>query len=254
MRTLVARSGAHVIVRKGQSLKVAQTQGSQVVDFWAFSPPPWRTHISYGSESNPPTYLSMTHTRSYNEKLSVVVGDVLRNNQRQPMLTLTEDTSPGVHDSLFAACDRHRYRQLGVNDYHPSCSDNLHAELKKAAVAAAAAAAGLEVLPASNGGSDAAVPPQLTGIGPRSMNGVGENEDAKWTPDPLNLFMNVPVSSVSDGTGGELQIERPRSQVGDFVVLRAEMDVLVVMSACPMDLNDVNGGGGIVRDVGFEVF
>jgi hypothetical protein len=40
------------------------------------------------------------------------------------MLRLLQDTSPGVHDTLIAACDPERYRQLGGAADHPSCADN----------------------------------------------------------------------------------------------------------------------------------
>ena len=57
------------------------------------------------------------------------VGDVLRTNQRRPILTLVEDTSAGIHDTLIAACDRYRYAFLGVEGPHDNCTDNLHAGL-----------------------------------------------------------------------------------------------------------------------------
>jgi hypothetical protein len=57
-----------------------------------------------------------------------------------------------------------------------------------------------------------------------------------WTPEPLNLFMNVPV------TEGKISVEIPVCKPGDYVVLRAEVECLVVMSACPNDLMDTNGG------------
>ena len=57
-----------------------------------------------------------------------------------------------------------------------------------------------------------------------------------WTPEPLNLFMNVPV------TEGRISVESPVCKPGDYVVLRAETECLVVMSACPNDLMDTNGG------------
>ena len=34
-------------------------------------------------------------------------------NRRRPILTVVEDTTPGVHDTTNAACDTHRYLQLG---------------------------------------------------------------------------------------------------------------------------------------------
>lgn len=40
-------------------------------------------------------------------------------------MTLLEDSSPGVHDTLVAACDSRRYTQLGHEGYHDNCADNL---------------------------------------------------------------------------------------------------------------------------------
>lgn len=41
------------------------------------------------------------------------------------MLTITEDTTEGVHDTLIAACDAARYRELGGEEGHRNCADNL---------------------------------------------------------------------------------------------------------------------------------
>ena len=46
-------------------------------------------------------------------------------NRRNPILTLVEDTSPGIHDTFMAACDRHRYERLGCTEYHRNCFDNM---------------------------------------------------------------------------------------------------------------------------------
>jgi uncharacterized protein len=54
--------------------------------------------------------------------------------------------------------------------------------------------------------------------------------------DTFNAFMNVPV-----GPDGELSIELPRSQAGDSVSLRAEIDCLVAVTPCPADLSPCNG-------------
>ncbi|MGH7389998.1 MAG: urea amidolyase associated protein UAAP1 [Candidatus Rokuibacteriota bacterium] len=52
----------------------------------------------------------------------------------------------------------------------------------------------------------------------------------------INFFMNVPVEP--DGTMG---IVDGRSRPGDYVDLRAEMDVLAVISNCPQTHNPCNG-------------
>ncbi|GGR40416.1 uncharacterized protein YcgI (DUF1989 family) [Nocardioides luteus] len=63
-------------------------------------------------------------------------------------------------------------------------------------------------------------------------------------PQPLNLFMNVPVAG-----DGSLGIEPPTSRPGDRVTLRAVQPVVVVLSACPQDLAPTNGAHHEPRDV-----
>jgi uncharacterized protein YcgI (DUF1989 family) len=58
---------------------------------------------------------------------------------------------------------------------------------------------------------------------------------SRTTPSPLNLFMNVPWQA--DGT---LTFERPTSEAGQYVSLRAEMALIIVLSACPQDMIPVN--------------
>lgn len=55
-------------------------------------------------------------------------------------------------------------------------------------------------------------------------------------PDTFNAFMNVPVAP-----DGSLSIEVPLSRAGDAVTLRAEVDLLVGIAACPADLSACNG-------------
>jgi uncharacterized protein YcgI (DUF1989 family) len=55
-------------------------------------------------------------------------------------------------------------------------------------------------------------------------------------PDPINLFQNTPV-----GADGSLGMEVSAARAGDRVVLRASMDALVAVSACPQDQNPING-------------
>jgi len=52
----------------------------------------------------------------------------------------------------------------------------------------------------------------------------------------INWFMNVPVDA--DGAMG---ITDGLSKAGDYIVLRAEMDVLAVISNCPQTRNPCNG-------------
>ena len=118
LETIPARSGRAARMTKGQTLKVINTHGTQIVDFWAFSAKDVRE------------FMSMEHTRPIIGKLTPVVGDELRTNKRNVILKIVRDTSPGVHDTTIAACCPIRYKQMGVKGYHASCQENLFAALK----------------------------------------------------------------------------------------------------------------------------
>jgi uncharacterized protein YcgI (DUF1989 family) len=187
-----ARRGAAVRLAAGQTVQLVNTHGKQVVDTWAFNP------------SDLFEFLSMEHSRVAIARLMPTVGDVLVSNQRRPMLRVLADTTPGHHDMLMAACDRHRYEQLGAVGYHDNCADNLRSAL-----------AALELTTAV-------------------------------IPAPLNLFMNVPWQP-----DGGLAFVAPTSSAGEYVSLRAEMDLIVAFSACPQDMTPVNAGQS--ADVHFQV-
>ena len=98
---------------RGQVVKVINTHGEQVVDTWAFN------------AADLSEFMSMEHSRAHTLHLVPRVGDVMRTNRRRPILTIVEDTSGGVHDTVIAACDPHRYAFLGVEEHHDNCQDNL---------------------------------------------------------------------------------------------------------------------------------
>jgi len=69
-----------------------------------------------------------------------------------------------------------------------------------------------------------------------------------FTPASLNLFMNVPVAA--DGTVDRVP---PATAAGDYVVLRADIDLVLVLSACPQDLTPINGAARTPRDVAVSI-
>ena len=189
-----ARTGTALALSEGGCVKLINTFGSQVVDTWAFN------------AGDRHEFMSMEHSRSCLEKLAPAVGDSLFSNKRQAILTVVEDTSPGVHDMLLSACDAERYRLLGHHGHHANCVDNLKTAL---------AEIGLE-------------PPQI--------------------PSPWNVFENVAITA-----DGRLEIRPPPARAGDYLVLRAEMDVIVVFSACPMDIVATNGPDCIPKAVHYRI-
>ena len=206
---LRAGHGASACIAKGQSLKIINTGGRQVVDFFAFALPPDFQPVAAPSLG----YLSMNHTRTRNLHRDPRVGDMLCSNLRQPLLYFAEDTSPGLHDSLIPACDPERYRQLGVQADHRSCAENLKIALSEAGVLE-------DLFPAMD---------VLT-----------------LPPAPLNLFMNVSVAE-----SGDLKFLPGKGKGGDFVVFRAEVNCLIVLSACPMEkeLSPINEASDCMFEV-----
>lgn len=62
------------------------------------------------------------------------VGSTLVSSSLKPILTLMEDTGPGMHDTIVAACNHQLYeRVLGIapDEHHDSCTNNLHTSLRE---------------------------------------------------------------------------------------------------------------------------
>lgn len=194
LTTLAARHGVAIPVDRGRELVIVNTHGTQAVDTWALN------------RANLDEFMSMEHSRSRLSRVIPRVGDTLVSNRRAPILTLVEDSSPGVHDTLLCACSPEIYREHGCPEGHRSCEGNFHEAL-----------------------------------GERGLS-LG------CTPAPLNLFMNVAI-----GAGNEVVRAAPVSKPGDQVRFRAEMDVFVVLSACPQDVTPINGDDCTPRDIQYAV-
>lgn len=110
--TIPARRGLAFEIGAGKSFAVVNTHGGQVVDFWAFAAGDLGEH------------LSMRHTRNAHYRLAPRPGDTLVSNRRRVLLTMTADSSPGVHDTLIPCCDAARYAELG-HPGHDNCADNM---------------------------------------------------------------------------------------------------------------------------------
>jgi hypothetical protein len=58
------------------------------------------------------------------------------------------------------------------------------------------------------------------------------------TPQPFNVFMEVAV-----GANGNIEVSAATSEPGDYLVFRARLDTIVVLSSCPFDVYAINSGG-----------
>ena len=210
-----ARSSVAVPLSPAQKLTVINTHGTQVVDFWAFELP----DEVLRDTSELTTYLSMSHTRAALLTLSPVAPCTLVTNKRSPILKFLSDTSGQIHDTLIPACDGERYKQLNAPG-HANCSDNLRQAL------------------ASDLGAEIYVLPAAFKTGP--------------APDPLNLFMNIPVQLLQSPlhesnttAGASLSFQPTVSGKGGKVVFEALIHCVVVMSCCPQDLVPINHRGPV---------
>lgn len=104
--------GRAYLVNAGSTIAIEQVEGGQVADLFAFD------------RADPQEHLSASHTRLATERLFPAVGECFVTTQRQSILRLRKDTSPGRHDLLIAACDPMRYELLG-HPGHASCAQNL---------------------------------------------------------------------------------------------------------------------------------
>ena len=180
-QTLPARRGKAVPVNAGESIRIINTHGTQVVDFWAYV----AGHMN--------EFIGVEQCRATWTRLYPKTGDALYSNRRRAIMTLVEDTSPGRHDTLMAPCDNERYGLLGCTTYHDKCKDNHHAGL------------------------------------------LGLGLSVPFTPGSINLFMNIPWDEE-----GNLEFAPALSKPGDYVTIRAEVDCIAVMSACPQDILKIN--------------
>jgi uncharacterized protein len=193
-KVIPARKGTAAYAKAGQTIKIINTHGDQVVDTWAFS------------TANLEEFMSMEHTRPHINRITPKIGDILRTNQRRPILTILEDTSGEIHDTVIAACDKYRYAFLGVDGYHDNCTDNMFAGMREL---------GLE---------------------------------APEVPQPLNVFMNIPVKE-----DHSLSWAAPVSTPGSYIKFRAEMDLVIVFSACPQDILPINGVGHLPTEAHYLI-
>ena len=134
--------------------------------------------------------------------LYLTAGTTLLSSEGRPMLVITADTC-GRHDTVGGACscESNQVRYAIDKQWMHSCRDTFLLELAR-----------YEGRPAGP---------------PLAKRDLAHN---------INFFMNVPVTPA-----GELTFADGISATGSYVELRAEMDVLVLVSNCPQLNNPCNG-------------
>jgi uncharacterized protein YcgI (DUF1989 family) len=190
-KIIPAGTGVAVRLKRGEQLRIIDTEGGQSGDLVAYS--------EDGTQR-----LSSGRTMDYGGKIYVSTGDVLWSDRSNPMLTIVSD-DVGRHDLLYSPCSLEMYRmQYGVTGYHANCNDNIGSALRELGI------------------------------------------EAVGSTSSLNFFMTADVMP-----DGRLVIAPPKSRAGDSMVLRAEMDLAIALTACP---TSTCNGGAPPRPLHYEVF
>jgi uncharacterized protein len=190
-KIIAAGSGAALRLKRGEQLRIIDTEGGQSGDLVAYS--------EDGAQR-----LSGGRTIDYGGKIYVSTGDVLWSDRSNAMLTIVSD-DVGRHDLLYSPCSLEMFRmQYGVTGYHANCNDNIGSALRELGI------------------------------------------EAVGSTSSLNFFMTVDVMP-----DGKLVIAPPKSRAGDSMVLRAEMDLAIALTACP---TPTCNGGAPPRPLHYEVF
>lgn len=171
------------LVRKGQTIRIIDSEGQQAVDT-----------LFYKADDFSERY-SGQDTLRVNGKAYVGLGTKIVSNEGNVMLTVTAD-SCGRHDTSAGACscESNTVRFGHDTRYLHACRDNFLLEVTR------------------HGMSKRDIVPNI------------------------NFFMNVPIEP-----NGQMTIVDGLSAPGDHVEMRAEMDVLCVISNCPQVNNPCNG-------------
>jgi urea carboxylase-associated protein 1 len=179
-QVIPARAEWSGIIRKGQHLRIVDSEGRQAVDF-----------LCYNANDREERYFAPNTIKAAGT-ISLTKGHILYSDQAQPLFTIVEDTY-GSHDTIGGACSAASNAMLyGVTNC-PGCRENF-----------------------------------LKALAPH---GMGRRD---VVPN-INFFMRVPVERE-----GAAAIARGDSAPGSYVELRAEMDVLAVLSNCPQINNPAN--------------
>lgn len=119
MEVIKKQTGAAFTLKKGQKLKVLDSQGEQVSDMVLFNEHDTREKISSGK------------TLDFEESILITKGNFLWSNRSRKMMEILEDTN-GRNDFLLAPCSPETFQIMYNNpEYHPSCFENLYTNLEK---------------------------------------------------------------------------------------------------------------------------
>ncbi|TDQ31371.1 DUF1989 domain-containing protein [Zeaxanthinibacter enoshimensis] len=119
MNIIPRQSGTSLKLKKGQVLTVIDPEGGQVSDMVLFNANEKGEKLSSGK------------TLDFEETILITEGHHLWSNRSRKMMKILEDSN-GRNDFLLAPCSPETFKILyGIEEYHPSCFENLSINLKE---------------------------------------------------------------------------------------------------------------------------
>ncbi|WP_373072900.1 DUF1989 domain-containing protein [Zeaxanthinibacter enoshimensis] len=119
MNIIPKQSGTSLKIKKGQVLTVIDPEGGQVSDMVLFNADEKAEKLSSGK------------TLDFEETILITEGHHLWSNRSRKMMKILEDSN-GRNDFLLAPCSPETFKILyGIEEYHPSCFENLSINLKE---------------------------------------------------------------------------------------------------------------------------
>lgn len=191
-------TGKSFKVRKGQRIRV---YAESIVDF-----------VPFGLD-NLRERFDQARTKAHNGKIFLSTGDKLYTKSAKLMMTIVDDTYRGKHDLQYGMCSKLAY-------------DGFWESIKKGEPVIAKTFAFLNVKKRED------LPDH--GCWENIQDGLkGYDVAPEDIPSPFNLFQSMDIVGPTGELVWRLNEYRPEPSKPAHVDLRAEMDCLVAISACP---------------------
>jgi uncharacterized protein YcgI (DUF1989 family) len=169
------QSGIGFRIKNGETIRIIDVEGEQVVDLFCFSEDELEENLSSG------------HTTDYNGKIYLSKGDVLYSNRSNPMFTIIED-QVGGHIMLYAPCSQKMFeKSYGVTDPHPNCLENLVMSLAKYGIQASQITVPFNIFMSVGAGETIELRAEMDMIVGVTACSAGACNNYKWTPIDVEI-------------------------------------------------------------------
>lgn len=195
-RVVPKNTGSTFIVKRGQYIRI---YARSIVDTVVFNLDNLRERFD------------QARTKANQGKVYISTGDMLYSKINHIMMTIVEDTYKGKHDLQYGMCSKESYDVFWEHHESEAFQDIL----------STMGVAKREDLPDHGCYENLSAALKPYNIAPEDI------------PSPLNLFQSVDITYPEGRLVSQMYRDAPEPGKQDLVELRAEMNCLVAVSACP---------------------